>query len=297
MCEPDTGSIPVVEAPPLDPPLTVRSQLAVLTMAASAFIFVTAEILPVGLLPQISGSLGVSEGTVGLLLTVYAALAGITAIPMTMRLSRVSRDRLLVVLMSVFTLSTLLAALAPTYSLLVAGRLICALVHGVFWAILAPTVARIVGPSGAGRSAAKVFTGTALAAVIGVPLTTALGVTFGWRVSMATVAVFGLLVTLALRALLPELPAEERHAGVPLRRILGSRRLRAVAIDHGGDHLRPVHDLHVHRSAAQAPDRPRWHRAERGPDGLRCRGRHRQPGRRALRRRAPGRRDRYVLRR
>jgi predicted MFS family arabinose efflux permease len=91
-------------------------------------------------------------------------------------------------------------------------------------------VARIVGPSRAGRSAAKVFTGTALAAVIGVPLTTALGVTFGWRVSMATVAVFGLLVTLALRALLPELPAEERHAGVPLRRILGSRRLRAVAI-------------------------------------------------------------------
>jgi predicted MFS family arabinose efflux permease len=230
MCEPDTGSIPVVEASPLDPPLTLRSQLAVLTLAASAFIFVTAEILPVGLLPQISGSLGVSEGTVGLLLTVYAALAGISAIPMTMRLSRVSRDRLLVVLMSVFTLSTLLAALAPTYSLLVAGRLICALVHGVFWAILAPTVARIVGPSRAGRAAAKVFTGTALATVIGVPLTTALGVTFGWRVSMATVAVFGLLVTLALRALLPDLPAEERHAGVPLRRILGSRRLRAVAI-------------------------------------------------------------------
>jgi predicted MFS family arabinose efflux permease len=229
MCEPDTGTNPVIQATPLDP-LQLRARLGVLTMAAAAFIFVTAEILPVGLLPQISGSLGVSEGTVGLLLTVYAALAGISAIPMTMRLSRVARDRLLVVLMSVFTLSTLLAALAPTYALLVCGRLICALVHGVFWAILAPTVARIVGPQRAGRAASMVFTGTALAAVIGVPLTTALGVTFGWRFAMAVVALFGLLVTLALRVLLPDLPAEERHAGVPLRRILASRRLRAVAV-------------------------------------------------------------------
>ena len=145
------------------------------TIASAAFIFVTAEVLPVGLLPQISSSLAVSEGTVGLLLTVYAALAGLSAIPMTMRLSRVSRDRLLVVLMSVFTLSTLLAALAPNYALLAASRLICAMAHGVFWAILTPTVARIVGPMRAGRSAAKVFMGTALATVIGVPLTTALG--------------------------------------------------------------------------------------------------------------------------
>ena len=128
-----------------------------------------------GLLPQISSSLAVSEGTVGLLLTVYATLAGLSAIPMTMRLSRVSRDRLLVVLMSVFTLSTLLAALAPNYALLAASRLICAMAHGVFWAILTPTVARIVGPMRAGRSASMVFMGTALATVIGVPLTTALG--------------------------------------------------------------------------------------------------------------------------
>ncbi len=230
MCEPDTGSIPVVPAAPLNPPLSLRSQLAVVTIASSAFIFVTAEVLPVGLLPQISGSLGVSEGTVGLLLTVYAALAGLSAIPMTMGLSHVSRDRLLVALMSVFTLSSLLAALAPSYTLLAASRLICALAHGVFWAILAPTVARIVGPMRAGRSTSKIFLATALATVIGVPLTTALGVTLGWRVAMGAVAVFGLVVVVALRALLPELPAEERQVGVPLRRVLSSRRLRAVAV-------------------------------------------------------------------
>src|SRR4051794_2751479 len=230
MCEPDTGILPASEASAPDTSIPLRARLGVFTIASAAFIFVTAEVLPVGLLPQISGSLQVSEGTVGLLLTVYAALAGLSAIPMTMRLSRVSRDRLLVVLMSVFTLSTLLAALAPNYALLATSRLICALAHGVFWAILTPTVARIVGPMRAGRSAAKVFMGTALATVIGVPLTTALGVTLGWRVAMGAVALFGLAVVVALRVLLPDLPAEERHAGVPFRRIVASRRLRAVAV-------------------------------------------------------------------
>jgi len=228
--DPDTGSVPAVEAPTSDGSLPLRARLGVFTIASAAFIFVTAEVLPVGLLPQISGSLAVSEGTVGLLLTVYAVLAGLSAIPMTMRLSRVSRDRLLVVLMSVFTLSTLLAAVAPNYALLAGSRLICAMAHGVFWAILTPTVARIVGPMRAGRSAAMVFMGTALATVIGVPLTTALGVTLGWRVAMGAVALFGLAVVIALRLLIPDLPAEERHAGVPLRRILASRRLRAVAV-------------------------------------------------------------------
>jgi predicted MFS family arabinose efflux permease len=208
----------------------VRARLAVVALAASAFIFVTAEVLPVGLLPQISGSLGVSEGRVGFLLTLYAALAGLSAIPLTVRTSRVARDRLLVILMSVFTASTVLAAIAPTYGLLAASRLVCALAHGVFWAILTPVVGRIVGSARAGRSASFVFMGTALATVLGVPLCTFVGVTLGWRVALLVVAGFGLLVVTALVVLLPALPAEERHAAVPLRAVVASPRLRAVAL-------------------------------------------------------------------
>ena len=120
VCESDT----VADLTPILPRQdAVRARLAVVALAASAFIFVTAEVLPVGLLPQISGSLGVSEGRVGFLLTLYAALAGLSAIPLTVRTSRVARDRLLVILMSIFTGSTVLAALAPTYGLLAASRL------------------------------------------------------------------------------------------------------------------------------------------------------------------------------
>src|SRR3954452_22362281 len=167
MCEPDTGILPASEASAPDTSIPLRARLGVFTIASAAFIFVTAEVLPVGLLPQISGSLGVSEGKVGFLLTLYAALAGLSAIPLTVRTSQIARDRLLVVLMSVFTASTVLAAIAPTYGLLAASRLVCALAHGVFWATLTPTVGRIVGGARAGRAASLVFMGTALATVLG----------------------------------------------------------------------------------------------------------------------------------
>src|SRR5262249_22153073 len=153
------------------------SRLAVAAMAASAFIFVTAEVLPIGLLPQISSGLDVSEGTVGFLLTFYAALAGVTAIPLTMRTSAIARDRLLVVLMGIFTVSTVLAAVAPTSAFLATARLACALAHGVFWAILAPSAARLVGGRHAGRAASMIFVGISLAAVLGVPVSTFVGVT------------------------------------------------------------------------------------------------------------------------
>lgn len=51
-----------------------RPALAVL--AASAFVYVTAETLPIGLLPEIAGGLQVPGARVGLLLTSYALVAG-----------------------------------------------------------------------------------------------------------------------------------------------------------------------------------------------------------------------------
>ena len=47
-------------------------RLALAALGASAFVYVTAETIPVGLLPQMSAGLHVTEANVGLLLTSYA---------------------------------------------------------------------------------------------------------------------------------------------------------------------------------------------------------------------------------
>jgi predicted MFS family arabinose efflux permease len=73
--------------------------------------------------------------------------------------------------------------------------------------MLAPIAARLAPSGEAGRATALVFVGNSLALVGGVPLGTALGHAVGWRPAMAALGVAAVASTVALRQVLPELPA------------------------------------------------------------------------------------------
>jgi predicted MFS family arabinose efflux permease len=180
-----------------------RPGLAVL--GASAFCYVTAETLPVGLLPQIADGLGVPEAAVGLLLTSYAVVAGLSTIPLTALTMRVSRHVLIAVTVAIFAVSQVAAAFAPTFLILALSRLICALAHGVFWSVIGPIAARLAPPGQAGRANALVFLGNSLAIVAGVPLGTALGQWLGWRAGFGALAIGGAVCVLLLIRVLPRL--------------------------------------------------------------------------------------------
>ncbi|MEV4345555.1 MFS transporter [Actinoplanes sp. NPDC049596] len=180
-----------------------RPALAVI--GASAFFYVTAETLPVGLLPQIADGLSVSEADVGLLLTSYAVVAALSTIPLTALTMRVPRHTVIAVTVAIFVVSQAAAAFAPTFLVLTLSRLICALAHGVFWSVNGPVVARLAPPGQAGRATALVFVGNSLAIVLGVPLGTALGQWLGWRVATGAMAVGGAVCVLLLLRVLPKL--------------------------------------------------------------------------------------------
>ena len=205
-----------------------RGALAVL--GASAFAYVTAETIPVGLLPQIADGLHVTEAQVGLLLTSYAVVAGVTTIPLTAITMRIPRHLLIAVTMGVFTVSQVAAALAPTFLVLVLARLICAVAHGVFWSTIAPVAARLAPPSLAGKATAMVFLGNSLAIVLGVPLGTALGQWLGWRAAIGVLAGVGAVCVLLLLVILPAMAALPQD----LAARTGARLKAAVTIIRSG---------------------------------------------------------------
>lgn len=186
-----------------------------------SFAYVTAETLPVGLLPEIAHGLSVTEAQVGLLLTTYAAIAGLTAIPFTALTLGMSRRKLIAGCLAVFTVSQLLAAVAPTFEILTASRLVAALAHGVFWSALGPAAARLAPPGQAGRAMSIVFVGNSIALVAGVPLGTALGQLAGWRTSFAVMGLAGAAATVALLRLLPPLRS------LAVERVRPSARIRS----------------------------------------------------------------------
>ena len=154
---------------------------ALVTVAVAIFLSVTTEMLPTGLLQQMSADLRVSESLVGITVSVFAFTVVLATAPLTILTRRVPRHALVVAVLLVLALSTVLTAIAPTYAVLVAARILGGLAHGVFWSVVGAYAAYLVPPHQVGRAVAITLGGGSLAFVLGVPLGTALGQAIGWR--------------------------------------------------------------------------------------------------------------------
>ena len=185
----------------------IAVQLAVL--ASAAFIYVTAEILPVGALSAIARNLNVSLVLVGTLLSWYALVAALTTVPLVRWTAHLPRRRVLVLSLACLTVSQVISALAPNFAVLAAGRVLCAITHGLLWSVIAPIATRLVPSSHAGRATTSIYVGTSLALVVGSPLTAALSLMWGWRLAVVCIIIAAAIVTVAARALLPEMVLSE----------------------------------------------------------------------------------------
>ncbi|MGN7782286.1 MFS transporter [Mycolicibacterium sp. 22603] len=187
--------------------MTVKPYAQLTVLAAAAFVYVTAEILPVGALPAIAADLAVAPATVGTLLAGYALIAAVATVPLVRRTARWPRRRTLLITLVCLTVSQALSAVAPNFAVLSVARVLCALTHGLMWSVLVPIAVRLVPAGHGGRATTAVYAGTALALVAGNPLTALLSQGYGWRTAVALVTVAAAAVTLAARLLLPMLPA------------------------------------------------------------------------------------------
>jgi predicted MFS family arabinose efflux permease len=186
----------------------MRAYLALAALAVSAFLYVTTETLPIGLLPQIAGDLHVAESSVGLLVTVYGFVVVVATFPLTRLAHRWPRRRLIAVLIGIFVIATAVSAAAPGYPLLLGARVVTALSQAVFWAVVTPVAAALFPPAARGRALSILFAGGSLAMLGGTPFGTWLGQLAGWRVPFVVLAATGVPAALAVVWLLP--PHEAR---------------------------------------------------------------------------------------
>ncbi|MCU1534070.1 MAG: transporter [Glaciihabitans sp.] len=167
-----------------------------LTLAGAIFVSVTSEFLPTGLLPDMARDLNASVSRVGLLITIFAATVVVATTPLAALTRNYSRKLLVVIVLLVNASSNLLAALAPTYEILVGARILGGLAHGLFWAVVAAYSAHLVPRQQLGRAIAITAGGGSAAFVLGVPVGTALGHALGWRAAFGIIA--GVILVLAI---------------------------------------------------------------------------------------------------
>ncbi|MET8433752.1 MFS transporter [Streptomyces sp900116325] len=195
--------------------------LALLALAIGAFGIGTTEFVIMGLLPEIAADFQVSIPTAGFLVTGYALGVVLGAPLMTVLGTRVTRKRMLMLLMGLFILGNAVSAVAPVFGVMLAGRVIASLAHGAFFGIGSVVAADLVAPQKKAGAIATMFTGLTVANVVGVPLGTYIGQSVGWRTTFFIVAALGVVGLLGVAKLVPEQPRAE---GVRLRHELAAFR-------------------------------------------------------------------------
>lgn len=181
--------------------------LALLALTLGAFAIGTTEFIVVGLLPDIAADYTVSIPTAGLLVTGYALGVVAGAPVMTGLGTRVSRKRMLLASLLLLIAGNLLSAVAPSFVLMLTGRIVASLAHGAFFGIGAVVAGSLVAADRKAGAIAIMFTGLTAATVVGVPLGTLLGQQFGWHLTFALVAVIGVIGFVGVVALVPDQPA------------------------------------------------------------------------------------------
>ena len=179
-----------------------------MAMSFAAFVYVTYEMFAIGLISPMALDLGVTEGQIGLLMTVYAGLVAVVTIPLMHYTRRMDRRPLFIATLAFLLTGIVLQAIASSYLMLVVGRVTAAFTHGLFWSLVNPMAARLAPAGQMGKAVAAVSFGSTMSTVLGAPMTTAVGHAIGWRNATWLLGVGAIVAFLLLLKTLPSMPAK-----------------------------------------------------------------------------------------
>ncbi|MFF9653521.1 Cmx/CmrA family chloramphenicol efflux MFS transporter [Streptomyces sp. NPDC014622] len=184
--------------------------LAVYILGLSVFALGTSEFMLSGLLPPIADDMNVSIPRAGLLISAFAIGMVIGAPLLAVATLRLPRRTTLVSLISVFGLGQVVGALAPTYEVLFASRIVSAFACAGFWAVGAAVAIAMVPMNARARAMAVMIGGLSIANVLGVPLGALLGENLGWRSAFWAVGAASAVALVGVVTLIPRIPLPER---------------------------------------------------------------------------------------
>ncbi|MCA1378155.1 MULTISPECIES: MFS transporter [unclassified Bradyrhizobium] len=176
---------------------------AVLALTAGAFGIGTTEFIIMGLLLQVAADMHVSVPVAGLLISGYALGVFVGAPVLTLATRKMPRKTVLLALMAIFTLGNAACALAPTYELLMAARVLTSLAHGTFFGVGSVVATSLVAEDKRASAIATMFIGLTVATLLGVPFGAWLGLMLGWRAAFGAVTVIGVIAFAVVAALVP----------------------------------------------------------------------------------------------
>lgn len=183
--------------------------MALFVLFLGSFCLGTAEFMATGLLPQVAADLGISIPTAGSIVTAYALGVAVGGPVVALLLGHLSRKLVLIGLIGLFAIAQALCAIAPSFEMLLAGRVLGAACQGSFFGIASIVAISVAGPGKSGMALSMLVAGVTVANILGLPGGTIIGNAFGWRASFLVLGAVALAITVLIALFVPATKTEE----------------------------------------------------------------------------------------
>jgi len=147
-------------------------------------------------------AMNITAGQFGVAVSAYAFSAGISGVLAAGFADRFDRKRLLLFFYTGFTAGTALCAMAPTYHVLLLGRIVTGLFGGVIGAVVLAIITDLFALHLRGRVMGFVQTAFAASQVLGIPVGLYLANRWNWHVAFGAIVILALAVIIAVTLLM-----------------------------------------------------------------------------------------------
>lgn len=162
-----------------------------------------------GLLTQFAADLDVAVSTTGLLLSVYAISVAVCGPLLRILTVKYSPKPLLIALISIFIVSNMVAATAPSFEILLLSRLLSATMHAPFFGLTMSMAVEISPPHKRTSAIAAVQGGLTIAVMLGVPFGSYIGGILDWRLVFWFITLMGVINLIGLMIVTPNMKQKE----------------------------------------------------------------------------------------
>ncbi|MEF2967408.1 MFS transporter [Paenibacillus sp. M1] len=184
--------------------MTRKHKLLTFNLFLLTFVLGTSEFVMVGLLSEVAADMKIAISTAGSLVTAFALTFAIGTPVFTALFSRFSKYPLMLTLIGIFIVGNIITAISGSYGLLLASRVITAVVTGVLIALAMSVASETMPVEKRGPVISIIFTGFTVASVLGVPLGTFIGQWGGWHMSYWFTTLLGIVSLIASCATIPK---------------------------------------------------------------------------------------------
>lgn len=195
------------------------SRPALLALVLAAFALGTEAHVFAGHLAALVRDLEVSLAAGGLVAAAFAIPCALAGPPLAALAGRIDRRLLILAGLLALALLNLLAALVPSFALLILIRILCGLAAALVGPTASAAAALLVPPEARGRAMATVLAGMTLAFILGIPLGSVIGEWGGWRACFLFAGLVAGAAALAVALLLPSLPGTGAARLAALRQV------------------------------------------------------------------------------